>query len=136
MKFLEYSGNYTKFKTGVTQHLIENTFEAGDALKYTELYLEWKMLGIDPKDKVKLKQKDELKVKLIEIENEYSYETIAAIRQVAIDKHKFDLQKARDKEEKDRKIADFEYSKRDGVMSYIGWGKSDEEAKKDEEEVK
>ena len=80
MKFLEYSGNYTKFKTGVTRQFVENEFTREEALRYAKLYLDWKMLSVDTKDRTKQKQKDELQAEMVEIEHNYSYETLAAVR--------------------------------------------------------
>ena len=102
MKFLEYSGNYTKFKTGVTKHFLENEFSKEQATEYMDLYLRWKMLSLETKDKAKIAKAEDKAKQLAEIEADYSYETIGALRQVAVDKHKLAIRKKREEADKDK----------------------------------
>ena len=80
MKFTEYSGKYTNFQTGVLKKYLEKDFSKEETEKYMDLYLEWKTLALNEKDKKLIAEAAEKSKELIEIESNYSYEKIAAAR--------------------------------------------------------
>lgn len=69
------------------------------------------------------------------MEKLYAYETIAAIRQVSINKYNLEFRKEQERDNMRLKIKQFEDSKSQGFMSSLWGGKSEEEKLKDEQEI-
>lgn len=64
------------------------------------------------------------------MEKDYPYETLAAVRQVAINKYQLEYRKNLERESMHRKIKQFEDSKAEGMFSGYFGGKSEEEKTK------
>lgn len=71
----------------------------------------------------------------MEIEREYSYEAIAALRQITINKYNLEFRKKQDRENMLKKIQEFENARAEGYMSGFWGGKSEEQKEKDERDI-
>lgn len=87
-----------------------------------EMYSGWRMLAVEEKEKKIIEEAKKARKELTELENGYSYEKIAALRQVANDKHKLELRKKREKADYDKKVEEFKNSKGGGLKSWFGLG--------------
>lgn len=134
-KFLEFSQGYTKFQTGVLKEILAKEFTDDSAKEYMDKYLDWKKLSLELKDKEIISQAEAKKEELKVIEEAYSYEKVGKLREVANNGHKIDLRKQRKKSEFEKKLEDFKSSKGDGVKGWFGFGRSEEEQKKDNADI-
>jgi len=109
LKFLEYSGYYTKYQTFVLKDLRDNKFTDGtgaqknQAEEYINLYTTFRYHKDINKDKNAKKMLEESQEKLKEYEKDYDYPTIAPLRQVAFNKHMVEKKKEEDRANIDKK---------------------------------
>ncbi|CAI2359786.1 unnamed protein product [Moneuplotes crassus] len=135
LKYLDYSTNYTKFQTGVQKNLLSNKFSREESQEYMKIYEEYKMLSGDNKSAGEKKKAAKLRERLKDIEVDYAYETIAAIRQISINKYNLEFRKEQERESMHLKIKQFENERAEGYLSNFWGGKSEEEKLKDEQEI-
>ena len=72
---------------------------------------------------------------LEEIEKNYSYESIAALRQISINKYNLEFRKQQERVSMQQKIQQFENSKAGGYFSGFWGGKSEEQKNQDEDDL-
>jgi IS4 transposase len=68
---------------------------------------------------------------IVAIEKEFAYETVAAVRQIAINKYNLEFRKNQERETMQIKIKQFENERAEGWMSGLWGGKSEEDKEKD-----
>lgn len=142
LKFLDYSQNYTKFQTGVQKKFLEKKFNKEERKQYLSIYEEWCVIKDEESDKQVKQKADKLKEKLQDIEDKYSFETIAALRQGSrsadsdgTSKYAIEQQKKNERKEMLTKIKEFEASRSEGYIGSFFGGKSDEEKARDRREI-
>lgn len=142
LKYLDYSTAYTKFQTGVQKKFLENKFTKEESKTYLTLYEDWMINKGDDKPKPIKQKAEKLAQELKEIESEYSYEPIAALRQISRDtgsggsnKYLLEQKKKKEREAMLAEITEFERSKQAGYFSGFWGGKSEEEKTRDKREI-
>jgi hypothetical protein len=146
LKFLEYSGYYTKYQSFVLKRYRENEFSKQQAEEYIDLYAEYKRYKELVKTNDAKKIVEELDEKLKEIEKDYDYPVIAPLRNVAFNKYLVERKKEEDRTEIDKKgilflnfvVKEYKDSKKgmaESLKGFFGFNNSKKEAQ-DREEVK
>lgn len=108
----------------------DREFSKEDAEDYIKIYVDFRHFKDDSKNKDSKKKADELAEELKAIEGDYAYEKIAALRQVAFNKHMMEKRKEEERKQIDQKgttfvlltlifiVQEFSQSKK-GVMSSV-----------------
>ena len=103
LKFLEYSGYYTKYQAFVLKPFYENELSKEDVESYIDLYVDYRRYKNDTKNKASKEKVDKLTEHLKAVEKDYEYEKIAAVRNVAFNKHIFEKRKEEERSKIDQK---------------------------------
>lgn len=103
LKFLEYSGYYTKYQAHVLQPFYDNDLSKSKTEEYISLYVDYRYYKDISTHKDSKVQLEECSKKLKEIEKDYAYDKVAPIRNIAFNKHMVEKRKEEERKEIDQK---------------------------------
>lgn len=166
LKFLDYSQDYTKFQTGIQEPVLARRFTDDERETYMKTYEDFKKYELDGDKKLAAKHKEqlgkpyyfilsyyaaclssditcynisvifEIKIAIDKLEEGFSYDYIASLRHITINKSTLKVRMDRDRKIMEKDIKNFENSKSDGILSIITGGRSDDQKAEDKKAIK
>ena len=121
LKFLEYSGYFTKFQDFVLKPYYDRDLTNMEVEKYIEMYVDYKHYKNLPDNKYTKQKVEELIQSLKDFEQNFSYEKLAPVRQIAYNKAMYEKRKEENRKEIDQKIEEFKSTKKGVFKSVKGF---------------
>jgi hypothetical protein len=142
LKFLNYSQKYTEFQVGVQKKFLLKKPKPDEVREYMKMYEDYKKN--ETNQKLSEKNREKLgrhfllfcsNLEIAEFEKDYTYETIAEIRQKTINKYTFKAKRDKARKQLDQEIENYKNSKRQGMIGRMFSAKTEEEKQQDEDDI-
>ena len=134
LKFLEYSGYYTKFQDFVLKSYYERDLTNLEIERYIEMYADYRHYKNLSDNKYMKIKAEELQQFLVDFEQNFSYDKLAPVRQIAYNKAMYEQRKEDSRKEIDRKIEELKSSKKGVLKSVKGFFGFSNKQKEEEDE--